>query len=344
MGVKAPRALSVACALAALVGCGGNPLKVGHSGTGGGDGSGGVTGAAGTGANAGSATGTGGTGDTGGGAACGADQVANYCLCGGATTFVGCSAPGGLPACPGGCDFLSGPCGSVVDATNCKARPDCRPDECHVCGRLTFSCDPANEPAPSCPVHTCIKPSCMGLDEAMCDATTGCTPVQCPDCKGGQTFGGCAAPGQQIACGPCPPTCSALDETACKANSYCHPGYCSTCSGAQKFNVCLGPMEVAPCPGLMCPTVGPCSSVTDQLSCAARIDCHPVFNKCPTCDCPATGCAVDYFVCASGGKASCQAPTSVCGAEPPPCEAHGYVLSWVGTCFEGCVLPSECGP
>src|SRR6267154_6265344 len=100
MGVKALRVLGVTCALASLAGCGGKPLKVGHSGTGGG--SGGVTGSAGTGANAGSTTGTGGTG---GGAACGSDQIAHYCLCGGAPTFVGCSAPGGLPACPGGCDF-----------------------------------------------------------------------------------------------------------------------------------------------------------------------------------------------------------------------------------------------
>ena len=196
-------------------------------------------------------------------------------------------------------------------------------------------------------------PDCSTLDEGTCKNRSDCEAAYCPDCMGGQRFNGCVVLGSGGSCPPScspppPPTnCEALNEMQCKANSYCHPGYCSTCSGAQKFNVCLRPMEVAPCPDIMCPAVGPCSSVTDQLLCQARIDCHPVFGKCMNCPCPTAGCAIAFIGCADGEKAACNGMPS-CHRTPPDCTSQNtttaYVVSYAADCYEGCVPSSECGP
>ena len=351
--VKAILVVTVGAAI--VVGCGRVPLDDGGGSAGSGVAGGSGTGSAGSGATGGSGTGSAGT-------------------CG----------PGA--SCPPSC-------GDILDEGTCKARPDCRADECQVCGQVSFSCDRADEPAPSCPLHTCIKPSCSGLGEAMCDAAPGCAAVHCPDCIGGNFFAACLGPGERFGCGPCPPACSTLDETSCKARSDCHPGYCANCSNAQLFTTCLGPNEAAACPAYACPAVHPpcaglgeaacnargdcqagycnwcqqrafvgcaepgtpvgcptegppcptvCAGINDQLSCDARSDCHSLFGKCLTCDCPAPGCPVIFQRCADGAKALCKG-SPICQVAPPDC-GSGFVPAYNPMCWDGCVRPTECRP
>jgi hypothetical protein len=315
--------------VAAFAACGGTPLKVGHSGTAGQSGS----------------AGQGGAGHDGGGSAldCGSNGIQTLYLpaCdGGLVPYVRCNSTALPPAgtCPApSCDTL--------DETACKARPDCQAQECTPCGRLIFSCFPANETPPACPNLACPNP-CAAFTEATCNSQPGCAAMQCPDCKGGNVYVDCIPSTEQTGCVPCP--CNTLDETTCKGRIDCNPGYCGDCNGEQVFTQCLGPNEAAACPASACPGVvpPPCPGVGTQAACDARIDCHSVFDKCITCDCGPLGCAVLFGRCADGGKASCKG-TPVCQTEPPDCDSTTeatYVVSYTTDCYEGCVLPTECGP
>jgi hypothetical protein len=338
--------------------------------------------------------------------------------------------------------------------------------ECVTCGQTTFSCSGAGEPAPSCPVHTCIELDCTGLDEATCSRTAGCTvgmcpgicggpatvscyragvdaapqcpgpvpcpqpaepcdlldeaacaqrpectSVPCPDCMGGLSFGGCAGPGEEITCTPCPLPlgCSLFGEMLCAAVSSCQPVYCPDCMGGRKFVGCDqlgasatcadgcpssdggigGSNEVGGttgtagtggtcgsggalcmtsldcCTGFYCyvangqntglcgpppfsppPPQPPCSSVATERECVARPDCHVMFE--PSLVCNRTyGCLPNFSWCADGANAACNGPTGMggvsCSAAPPLCDG-AFVTSYTVDCYEGCVLPSECGP
>jgi len=232
------------------------------------------------------------TGSAGKGATGGSGSAGKGATGGSGSAGTGAGGAMSLPPCDG------------LDQTACGARPDCRADFCQACGQTTFFCDPATRPPPACPVHTCIRQSCTGLDEMMCGAAPGCTSFQCPDCHGGQVFAGCAAPGEQIDCGPCPPACSTLDAATCGTRADCHVGTCSTCG--QVFSSCLGPNEEAACPQLFCPPPSSCAGV-DIFGCNARPWCTPV--QCPDC----MGGQV-YAGCVGAGEGiSCAAcPTSPC--------------------------------
>jgi hypothetical protein len=330
--VKLSRIVIGVVALGTVAACGGNPLKVGDGGSAGSGGSGG------------------GSGGVGGGAGCASNQSAQYCSCAGVTTFIGCVDVGAQPACPAACDVLP-PC-SGLDAASCNARPDCFARQCPSCyGHTSVACFAVGVTPP-----VCIAPPCAVIsiceqqdDEASCKATAGCKALQCPDCKGGQVYSGCVGPGDRGDCGPCPPACGGLDEAACNARGDCQAGYCNWCQ-QRTFVGCGDPGTAFACPsgGPACAPL-PCAKVTDQLSCDARTDCHSVFGNWQSCGNPtAAGCPITFASCADGGKASCKVPPpssfGFCAVAPPPCEASGYALAYVPTCFEGCVRPTECGP
>jgi hypothetical protein len=84
-----------------------------------------------------------------------------------------------------------------------------------------------------------------------------------------------------------------------------------------------------------------CSSLTRD-ACDARGDCHSVFQDLGVCGCAPAGCCTMFSRCAEGGKARCSSMIQ-CGVAPPNCVGP-YVVSYTDTCYEGCVLSSECGP
>jgi hypothetical protein len=249
MDRRAP-STGLALALVALIGCGGNPLKVGKGGT------------AGTGGDAGS--GSAGSGTAGSGSApdcstldeatcatrrdceaalcpdckgglrfngcvvrgtggscppscppdcqaldettCNAsgDCQAEYCKGCQGRTFVGCSDPGGGFSCPAQSGCPAPPACSTLDAATCGTRADCHVGTCSTCGQVFSSCLGPNEEA-ACPQLSCPPPSsCAGVDIFGCNARPWCTPVQCPDCMGGQVYAGCVGAGEGISCAACP--------------------------------------------------------------------------------------------------------------------------------------------
>jgi len=344
MAVKALQVLTVACALAALAGCGRVPLDLGASG-----------GASGGTAGQGSA-GDGGSGQGGGSAqACnGLDETTcsatpscqwQTCqVCPGAPAFGGCTTPGGPPVeCPGELCITAQPCSSLDQAT-CKTRSDCGPEYC--CGGEVYEGCGAAGAAFTCMTSCPAPPTCDGLDEMACTARTDCVALSCA-CMGVLNFAGCLAPGEQIGCGPCPVpvplfTCDTFGETLCKAINGCTPQYCPDCSGGQRFVGCAGPGEGVACG--TCPASNPCAAVTTSAECDSRTDCHSVFADLGTCDCVAPGCCIGYSRCVDGGKTACSGPTGaggLCMRQPPGC-GGAYVTSYTADCYEGCVRPTEC--
>jgi len=217
-------------------------------------------------------------------------------------------------------------------------------------GQTYFACVNLARPPLEC--GPCPR-SCAGLDETACAATPGCSAQSCSKCFATAVFSSCYRTGDPPPMCPqeiceSPSACVGMNETSCKARSGCVVEYCAHCSGAQVFAGCLLPNEPVTCPEWPCPAVTPCANVTDEATCEARTDCHAVFGKCISCDCPAPGCAVVFDTCADGAKASCKGPpsgTPLCQETPPDCDwTTPYVLSYTTDCYEGCVRPSECGP
>jgi hypothetical protein len=316
MAVKTLSNMALVLVVLGAARCGGTPLQVRKGGSAGNDGTSGAAG---------------GGGSEGGGSG----------GKGGSATPPGC---GNAP-----CPTPAGPCDMLLDETSCSAHLECRAEYCPDChggqnfvtcsepdGGVTVGCGP-------CP------PDCSTLDETSCKANGYCHPGYCLDCKGGQMFATCLGPNEQAACANAcpimPAPCTTLDEVACLARGDCQAEYCNSCQ-RRTFVGCGAPGTAFVCEGPAgCPAVIPCANVTDQLSCDARSDCHSVFggnwHNCPS---TTSNCPVNFTSCADGGKASCKAPTALCAIEPPPCEASGYVTSYVPTCYEGCVRAVECGP
>jgi hypothetical protein len=268
--------------------------------------------------------------------------------CGGPPVFSACYRTGDSPPVCLAVPCASGPlCSTFNDETSCSARSGCTVLSCPDCmgGKTFVGCAQPGGAGVEC--GPC-PPTCSTFDETSCKAQSGCTPIYCPMCTGGQSFVSCGGPREVgVSCpAPCPSFCSGLDQTSCAANSrYCRPIICPDCNGGQHVVGCGAPGSVdAPgCPA--CPAPLPCASVTTVAACDARTDCHSVFGKCMSCDCPAPGCAVAFQTCADGGKASCKKGTPLCQGSPPDCAwTTPYVVSYTANCYEGCVRPTECGP
>ena len=86
-----------------------------------------------------------------------------------------------------------------------------------------------------------------------------------------------------------------------------------------------------------------CAAVTTQVACDARSDCHSVFEDPHNCACAALGCCARFARCANGDRAQCTNPGIECERVTPYCELP-YVVSYTGTCYEGCVRSTDCMP
>jgi hypothetical protein len=228
------------------------------------------------------------------GRACGAGRAPQYCSCEGIETLVGCGDPAAA-TCPTGCEILP-PCAGLLDEGTCKMRQDCQAQECLSCGQLSFSCHRADEELPACPLHTCVKATCSGLNEAACDVQAGCTSVHCPDCMGGQVFATCAAPNDPSACGPCPPGAANGSDAgvgdagreACRVDADCEPP-----------NVCALGADA-------------------HHHCVAR-GAPPRRDECPTMDAGSDVCCTNDGDCTGGRQGACVAWNQIwCGGPQPP--------------------------
>jgi hypothetical protein len=118
------------------------------------------------------------------------------------------------------------------------------------------------------------------------------------------------------------------------------PQYCPDCDGSSNFTVCTDQGVVGECPQPVCPP-SKCSGL-DATACAMNGSCHAVYQPGAACGCATPGCCTFFSFCADGATATCSG-TPTCEQVEPLCEGD-YVISYTGSCYEGCVLSSECAP
>ncbi len=226
----------------------------------------------------------------------------------------------------------SSDCSAHKDAASCQADAACQVAGCPSCdGTVTFAACGRKGVALQSPCVAIACASCHGLDANACTAAVarGCRVSNCCGTIS------CLDPGDpQVSC-LCP-SCNGLDESGCAAAAG-RGCVVARCCGT--FTVCLNPNETAPVCPLACVS---CDGLANQAACAARADCHAVYEPAQTCGCAPAGCCTFYARCATGAKASCSG-TVTCRAAQPACEGP-YVVSYANGCYEGCVLSNECAP
>jgi len=153
--------------------------------------------------------------------------------------------------------------------------------------------------------------ACMGLAEATCNGTQGCSAQVCSGCYDPRPyFVRCYRAGDSppmcidLEC-PVLPSCSTLDETTCKARPDCFAQECPSCFGnttVSCYPAGVSPLSCVPPP---CPYIPMCSML-DDATCSATPGCTSV--RCPDC---------------KGGQvyAGCAGPADRigCGPCPPTC-------------------------
>jgi len=187
--------------------------------------------------------------------------------------------------------------------------------------------------------------ACQQLGEAACRSRSDCAVGGCASCVGGAGFMVCYDPVREP--GPicpeiaCPALCSALDEASCKMRSDCRADACPSCNGnPAPFVRCTTADDPSfGCLTIACPS--PCAEASTKEACEARPECHSVFVDNRNCACAALGCCARFSRCADGASAVCKEPSIVCDAVAPYCEGP-YVVGYSGSCYEGCVLSSDC--
>jgi len=98
------------------------------------------------------------------------------------------------------------------------------------------------------------------------------------------------------------------------------------------------------CTAGKCEGATDCSLITTQDACDASTACHSVFVDPGTCDCAEPGCCTSFLRCADGDLADCKGENIACLLPTPNCEGPAYVVSYANSCYEGCVVPSDCLP
>ncbi len=195
-------------------------------------------------------------------------------------------------------------------------------------------------PAGSCNAAD-VTGTCADKGLGGCPAATGPGPYA-PECGcDGKTYANdCSrvvAGVAKLADGVCAPT----DAGVCPAGEFWCPGCPSLGIAGSCGQVCPAVACPAPDAGTSDAASGSCSAITTQAACDSRSDCHSVFADPGTCGCAATNCCMRFSRCADGGHANCTGPAECTIAQPaclPP-----YTLGYTSSCFEGCVLQTECG-
>jgi len=189
--------------------------------------------------------------------------------------------------------------------------------------------------------------ACRQLDQSACRARTDCAAATCSQCEG-PVFTGCYDPARESppVCDRlalvCPrASCSSLDEASCRTRTDCRVDACPDCNGGSGFVRCATLIDPPiGCPAIACPRPT-CAQLTAKDACAARSDCHSVYVDDGVCGCASVGCCARWSRCADGAAALCKSPSILCDVVTPHCEGP-YVVSYSGSCYEGCVLATDC--
>lgn len=270
--------------------------------------------------------------------------------CSGANTYAGCYGPADpKPACPP--LACQDPCNGLGEV-DCASRMDCEANYCKSCSsvQVFIGCTQASDPPLACPPLNCPLACKDLMDQQSCSARPDCTVNFCGGCNGQQNFSGCTGPNDPpppCVLPPCQQFCSVLNQQQCAQRQDCQVQKCPGCMGSDTFEGCADAGSPPPiCPQIACVPLQ-CALNQDAASCLADNTCHPVFKLQDGCT-PTSGvsnmCMV-FTSCADGARTNCQGPAS-CGQMPPQC-APPFVVSYTSgmntnTCFEGCVLLSEC--
>lgn len=182
--------------------------------------------------------------------------------------------------------------------------------------------------------------TCEGLDEAAC-ALSNCRSKACLDCEGDPLFTQCFGE-VEPSCPDllCPPACSTLSQAECAAaGERCRVDICPGCRDDGFFAGCADPTtQPLPCPPVLCP---PCEDLP-EADCRQDFGCHRVFGQVvEECWCDGLGCCHEFTGCREGAQADCRGENLACRRVAPFCEGP-YVISYEGTCYEGCVLAEDC--
>jgi hypothetical protein len=194
---------------------------------------------------------------------------------------------------------------------------DCTPAGTEPC---QWMCQSVNYQLPSGDYAVTI--SAPGFDSSTIEfsvaPTTGCGCCGCP-CSFGYN-------GQVMLEGP-------GEMDGCCTDRQSDPANCGQCG-----NVC----STGTCNAGQCPGETDCSALTTLEACEASSECHSVFVDPGTCGCEGIGCCASFSRCADGDWANCTGGNVTCDAVTPHCESPAYVVSYSGSCYEGCVAPKDC--
>jgi hypothetical protein len=227
-----------------------------------------------------------------------------------------CYDSGGAIATAAKACSLASDCKQVVEPTCCGAISQVGLAKSSAC---TF-------PTPFCGDLYCATSTYSRAEDGKNTSTGGTIGLQCVNgqCK---TFVVAVGADAGTDAGQCP-----AGQMWCPG---CTPGTGSCFAGGCPASACPPPDA-----GTNDAPSGSCDQVTTQAACDSRSDCHSVFVDPGTCGCALAGCCAHFNRCAGGGHADCSGP-ALCKMAQPFCEAP-YVLSYTGSCYEGCVHQSAC--
>lgn len=137
-------------------------------------------------------------------------------------------------------------------------------------------------------------------------------------------------------------SCRNLDEATCGQTRGCRADYCPSCNAGQSQSFVQCAADTDPPPPCAPPTACPCSGL-DERSCDASSSCHPVYESQNNCGCAPAGCCTRFSFCADNAQADCSGVNLACRRVQPYCEPP-FVVSYTGSCYEGCVRQSDCAP
>jgi hypothetical protein len=209
--------------------------------------------------------------------------------------------------------------------------------------------------------------ACSGLDQATCEATSGCYAAIYDDGTALKPeYGGCW---QTAPSGPVQGTCANLDAFECSRHDDCELIYGYNTGSTSRFFECRQEASFQGCgdvgsdcaPGYHCEEqcypsddpacdtdgmMGYCQTVcvSDGNSCAAA-DCAPGYTCVESCELLGNGTLQCGPQCVPNGMdpGTCTGPVA-CDALPPTCPS-GTTAGIRDLCWSGyCIPNSECGP
>ncbi|MBI4820603.1 MAG: hypothetical protein HY791_30340 [Deltaproteobacteria bacterium] len=260
------------------------------------------------------------------------------CGCPGQEEFI-CHAKDDPVQCPTiGCPS----CADHVDAETCERDPRCDATTCTECGVEKLICYDPNDGIPGCGGSGSCPGECGALNENECSGSGACSACYVDSCLVNEParYEGCVERGTSCPDAPCAP-CNTLGRDECPSHAFCATKECLSCDGGLEVSGCYDERTNH----LVCPQCAGGCSAHDEAGCQASNLCHPVYLLDPPeqCGCSGADCCPRYLGCAPLDRALCRrAATFSCDTPAPRCDG-AYTTAYVATCYQGCVLETDCG-